>query len=182
MIALGSDCLVFRMKSGESVPLSAGMVSVELLGDTATLFDSEFVSHAADAVFYYFKHDLGCQSVTVGEFTLALEKVLRGFKLAEEESKQVGTADLGKMAIEPGEGFELLFFPKLREELRAQLRDSRKVLQFRGLRRCVKRLAGARRWSPRCQSLNDRIVDYLRNCLSAEAAKVERGCELRVES
>jgi len=179
MIALGSDCLVFRMKSGESVPLSAGMVSVELLGDTATLFDSEFVSHAADAVFYYFKHDLGRQSVTVGEFTLALEKVLRGFKLAEENEKRVGLADLGRLAVESGEGCELFFFPRLRDELRAQLRESRRVLQFRGLRRCVKRLAGAQRWSPRCQSLNDRIVDYLRNCLSAEAVKTQ--CMLVVE-
>ena len=179
MIALGSDCLVFRMKSGESVPLSAGMVSVELLGDTASMFHSEFVSHAADAVFYYFKHDLGRESVTVGEFTLALEKVLRGFKLAEENDRRLGMADLGKMALESGAGFELSFFPKLRDELRSQLRDSRKVLQFRGLRRCVKRLAGAQRWSPRCQSLNDRIVDYLRNCLSAEAGKVK--CTLVVE-
>jgi hypothetical protein len=179
MIALGSDCLVFRMKSGESVPLSAGMVSVELLGDTASMFHSEFVSHAADAVFYYFKHDLGRESVTVGEFTLALEKVLRGFKLAEENDRRLGMTDLGKMALESGAGFELSFFPKLRNELRSQLRDSRKVLQFRGLRRCVKRLAGAQRWSPRCQSLNDRIVDYLRHCLSAEAGKVK--CTLVVE-
>jgi hypothetical protein len=179
MIALGSDCLVFRMQSGESVPLSAGMVTVELLGDTATLFDSEFVSQAADAVFYYFKHDLKRQSVTVGEFTQALEKVLRGFKLAEEKENRVVLADLGKLALESGDGCELLFFPRLRNELREHLKGSGKILQFRGLRRCVKRLAGAQRWSPRCQTLNDRIVEYLRNCLSAEAGKAE--CTLMVE-
>jgi len=42
------------------------------------------------------------------------------------------------------------------------------VLRFRGLRDCVKRLAGAKRWSARCNDLNDQIVEYLRTCLSAE--------------
>ena len=51
MIALASDCLLFRMASGESVPFSADMVSVEVLGESAKLFDAEFIRHAANAVF-----------------------------------------------------------------------------------------------------------------------------------
>jgi hypothetical protein len=34
-------------------------------------------------------------------------------------------------------------------------------------------LTGVQRWSPRCQSLQERIVDYLRECLTAEKNAAE---------
>ena len=33
MITLASDCLLFELATGESIPYSADMVSVELMGD-----------------------------------------------------------------------------------------------------------------------------------------------------
>ena len=51
MIALASDCLVFRLASGESVAVSAEMLSVELMGSTLELFDPEFVRHAEPTTF-----------------------------------------------------------------------------------------------------------------------------------
>ena len=54
--------------------------------------------------------------------------------------------------------------------MRHRLKQSPRVLYFRGLRGCVKQLAGARRWSGRCQELHDHIVDYMRGCLTAEAS------------
>ena len=50
MIALSADCLLFELASGESLPMSADMISVELMGDSGGPFDQEFVSHAANAV------------------------------------------------------------------------------------------------------------------------------------
>jgi hypothetical protein len=52
-------------------------------------------------------------------------------------------------------------------------------LRFRGLRGCVKQLAGARRWSLRCEKLQEQIVEYLRGCLSAEPE--QNDCSLVVE-
>jgi hypothetical protein len=80
---------------------------------------------------------------------------------------------------EHGNGCELFFFPRLRDELRLQLREGPEVLRFSGLRGCVKRLTGAERWCGRCQKLHDRIVDFLRTCLSAESAAAN--CTLLVE-
>ena len=37
-----------------------------------------------------------------------------------------------------------------------------------GFRNCVKQLTGARRWTPRCQSLQEQIVEFLRECLHTE--------------
>jgi hypothetical protein len=180
MIALASDYLLFTMAGGESVPFSAEMISVELMDDTAKWFDAEFVRHAAHAVFHYFKSEMGRQSVSISEFAEALEKVLRGFKRSAPQAAdptsaapQVPESDLSRLACESGQGCELFFFPSLRDELRRQLSQSPRVLRFHGLRSCVKQLVGARRWTPRCRSLEDRIVEFLRQCLGAEARQTE---------
>ena len=200
MIALAYDCLLFQTSNGESIPFSAEMISVELTGEGVGAFDPEFLKHAASAVFHYFKHDLGRVTVTVGEFAGALEKVLRGFGLQSEADEQNGehgsehvedkeddvfaerrvlNSDLRLLACESGKGFELFFFPRLRDELRQQLSQDPEVLHFRGLRSCVKQLTGARRWSPRCQTLQDQIVEFLRNCFTTEAN--QPNCALLVE-
>jgi hypothetical protein len=174
MITLAKDCLLFRLTNGETVPFSSEMISVELIGETARWFDPETANHAAKAVFHYFKHELGRQTVTADEFAGAMEKVLRGFKPDGFAAAQTGQedriieSDLCRLAQESGDGCELLFFPSLRTELRQHLRQNPRVLRFRGLRACVKRIAGARRWSQQCRDLEDRIVGYLRACAGAE--------------
>jgi hypothetical protein len=173
------------MAGGESIPFSAEMISVELMGSTAKHFDSEFVRHAAKAVFHYFKHELDRQSVSVREFARALEKVLKGFVLTAKEpspwpaGENVAESDLGQLALQSGDSCELFFFPRLRDEVRTHLRNSPRILHFRGLRGCVKQLAGAQRWTPRCQSLHDQIVEFLRHCLSTEPRKSD--CALIVQ-
>jgi hypothetical protein len=196
MIALAYECLLFQTSNGESIPFSAEMISVELTGEGIGAFDPEFLKNAASAVFHYFKHDLGRVTVTVGEFAGALEKVLRGFGLQSEADEQNGEhfddfpatdaaqprvlkSDLRTLACESGKGFELFFFPRLRDEMRAQLLQDPEVLHFRGLRSCVKQLTGARRWGPRCQTLQDQIVEFLRNCFTSEAS--QPNCALLVE-
>jgi hypothetical protein len=188
MIALWSDCLLFQLSTGECIPSSAELISVEVMGDAAGKFDPEVVRHASASVFHYFKHDLGRKTVSVAEFAEALEKVLRELGLwvrsAESappsaEDAHRATADLRLLARELGESLELFFFPRLRDELRIQLRQSPRIVRFRGLRGCVKQLAGARRWSLRCENLQDQIVEYLRQCLSAEPCEAE--CALVVE-
>lgn len=184
MIMLARDLLLFRLADGESVPLRPEMISFEVSGDAASTLDAETVNNAAAAVFHYFKHDLGLDSVSMGEFTMALEKVLRGFVLSAaapsggDPNTRVLEADLRRLADESG-GSELFFFSELRRELRAHLRQSPAMLRFHGLRRCVKQLSGAQRWSSRCQNLRDQIVEYLRGCLKADAQ--EKPCSLVVD-
>jgi hypothetical protein len=193
MISLAQDCIVFRDPSGEGIPCSAEMISVELIGENASMFDAEFVKQAAGAVLHYFRDELGRQTVTMAEFSLALENVLRGFKLAAAKTADLVTADivaadavsrvaqsdLCRLVAESDNGGELIFFPRLRDELRAQLQQSPQMLCFRGIRSCVKQLIGARRWTDRCQSLQDQIVEYLRSCMSREDAAAD--CALVVK-
>jgi hypothetical protein len=178
MIALRTDCLLFQLTNGESVPCSSEMITVEIVGEAATAPDRDMLRHAAASVFHYFKVELERESVTVAEFSRALEKVLAhlGYSIHTGESS---TADLVQLLREAGDSLELFFFPRLRDELRVQLRQSPRVVRFRGLRRCVKQIAGAQRWSHRCEQLQDQIVEFLRQCMDSETEKP--GCALVVE-
>ena len=185
MIALQSDCLIFQLTNGESVPCSAEMITIEIVGNSEGMIAPELLHHAAASVFHYFKTELEREKVTVGEFAQALEKALQGLGLTlfadqfEPRRDQTLETDLGVIARESSDSLELFFFQRLRTELRAKLRQSPRVLRFRGLRGCAKRLAGAQRWSARCEKMQEQIVGYLRECLVAEPEKNE--CALVVE-
>src|SRR2546423_15636811 len=117
MIALATDYLVFQMATGESVPFSADAISDELMGENDSTYDPELVGHAANAVFHYFKHELGYQTVTVGEFAAVLDKVLHGFKLDERGGKGgrnalVRESDFWALGREGGPGGGVGFFPR----------------------------------------------------------------------
>lgn len=182
MIQLNRDSLIFETPAG-NIPCSAELVTIELIGNAIALLDPEVVRNASAAVLHYFKQELGRESVSVGEFSEALEKVLRGFGLDVQPAEdsplpRIAEADLRHLASSSGKGFELFFFANLRRELQVQLEKSPELVRFNGLRGCVKQLVGARRWTERCQELNDQIVEYLRNCLTSESGA--RSCALLV--
>ena len=181
MIALHTDCLLFQLHNGESVPCSADMIAIEIVGEARDVLDPEMLRHAAASVFHYIKIELAREVVSVGEFSLALEKVLGhlGYTLHASPPAGISDTDLARLVRETGDSLELFFFPRLRAELRSQLRQSPRVVRFRGLRGCVKQIAGARRWSRRCERLEDQIISFLRECLTAETEQNE--CALVVE-
>lgn len=184
MILLAEDFLLFELPNGSSVPLRPEMIRFEVPETANTVLDADTVNQAAAAVFHYFKHELKLSSISLGEFTLALAKVLRELEVAAAAADSTDNkftrveSDLGKIAGAV-DGVELLFFAELRKALRAHLSKSPVTLHFKGLRDCVKRLSGSQRWTNRCQALSDQIVAFMRRCLEAEAG--ERTCTMIVE-
>jgi hypothetical protein len=174
MIQLHRDYLLFENSKGQLIPCSAELVAVELVGEGTSSLDPELVQQAASAVLHYFKEDLGCSTVTVGDFSKALEQALQALGIEIPSDAQAGdlprSYDLQQLADGTDRAFELSFFPRLRDEMRSRLGRTPKVVRFHGLRGCVKQLVGAKRWSSRCQALNDQIVEYLRACLARESA------------
>lgn len=196
MIQLNNDCLVFQLSNGESIPCSVERFTIELIGEAVAGIDSELIRNAAQAVLHHFRHDLKRATVTLAEFSEALEKVLRSLGLnvtttatspggpaGEGDFEGANTSflatpdaapmpetetDLAELAALTDGSFELDFFPRLRELMRESLQRTPRYLRFTGLRPCAKRLVGARRWSHRCSAMSDQIVDFLRECLNAE--------------
>jgi hypothetical protein len=163
--------------------------------------DPEVIREAAAAVLHYFRDDLGRDTVTLVEFTEALEHVLAGlgYQIAGGTISPVqdsgapevliqtsdGSAlptvecDLGAIAESLGDGLELGFYPRLRTELKSLLAAQPRVVRFNGLRRCAKRLARTRKWCPRSVQVSEEIVGFLRDCWGAEHPK--RDCSLLVD-
>lgn len=185
MILLADNFLFFKLPSGESVPFSAEMISVELANNDGEKFEQDFVEHAAASVFHYFKNDLGRKTVSVAEFASAFESVLNGLGLQLDSGRiaelrdEAATKDLQLLAFHAGEACELAFFPRLRSAVHAQFQLTPSLVRFHGLRGCVKRLLGAERWSPRCDKLRDHIVEFLSRTLHKETAG--NSCALVVE-
>src|SRR5436190_19316611 len=104
MIQLHPDYLIFQTSEGELIPCSAESVTIELMGDASSLLDQETVRQATAAVVHYFKHDLGQDTVSVGEFSKALERVLNAFgfnvttSTNEEYQVSMVVADLHELA------------------------------------------------------------------------------------
>ena len=183
MIQLHPEYLIFRTSQGELIPCSAESVTIELIGDASSFLDPDTVREAAAAVVHYFKNDLGQHTVSVAEFSDALERALKCFgyevttSALENGRAPVGT-DLREVA-KASEDFELCFFKQLRDEFQRQTKDSTDVLRFCGLRGCVKRILGAKRWGQRCEYFSDQIVDFLRSCLSIDGGSPNRGLVVR---
>src|SRR5215471_3712212 len=150
MIALAEDCIFLRRENGEGKPLTPEAIAIEIEADGALPFDHDFVKEAAAAVLHHFRTNTRRDSITFGEFAEALQQVLQNFSLFNKPASSTGAiaeADLLRLAAESGENFELTFFPRLRDEVRAHLKQSPQMLRFRGLRGCVMQLTGARRWN-----------------------------------
>jgi hypothetical protein len=185
MILLASNFLFFQLPSGESVPFSPDMISVELAGDVELEWERDFLEHAAASVFHYFKNDLQRKTVSVAEFAAAFESVLNGLGLKLDGGRvavardDAANKDLRLLAQHAGEACELAFFPRLRVAVKSQCQLTPRMVRFHGLRGCVKRLLGAERWSPRCDTLRDQIIEFLRRTLSKESAG--ESCALLVE-
>jgi hypothetical protein len=183
MARLKPDCLIIQTADGDKVPCSAEWVTLELVGNSADLADPELLRHAAAAVLHYFKHELRRKFVSVGEFASALERALRALGLGLFDGShpgplRVAESNLPDLMSHAGLNAELFFFPHLRQQLQRQLEQSPQILRFNGLRPCVKQLAGADRWSRRCELLSDQIVDFLRTCSQADTRS--RSCTLLV--
>ena len=174
MIRLHSDCLVFETSNGEKIPCSAEILTVELVEKTSAQIEPEVLKQAAAAVLHYFRVELHKESVSIDEFSQALQKVLRdlGFEVGDEPAveteavpRRIEESDLGILAKECSLAFELGFFPRLKSEVLSRLQVTPDVLHFTGLRSCVKHLTGAARWSTKCEKLEGQIVEFLRECV-----------------
>ena len=179
MILLRHDCLVFKTMDGECIPCSSEEVTLEIIGDAIGLLDETVIKEASAGVLHYFKSELGKTTVTVAEFAGALERALRALGLnvqntasqpppATADSWRIARSNLSDLARDSEQPMELLFFSRLRAALQQAMREAPDIVHFGGLRRCVKQLLGARRWTHGCQSLNDQIVEYLRTCFDNE--------------
>ena len=176
MIQLNPDCVMVELENGKALPCSVELLTVEMLGEKASWMDPEILQNICEAVMLYLRDELGKGSVPFHEFAQVLKDVLRGFGFEvcipkkSHPSLPVRKTDLADWLGRQELGFDLMLFQRLREELTERLlEEPAGVLWIHGTHNCVKAHLGARRWSRKCQQLNDQLVAFIRECFDREA-------------
>jgi hypothetical protein len=174
MIDLREDVIFVKRDNGRCAALTLDELARQITTHpTIGVIEMWVARQIAHAVLHYFRSDLGREVVEQTELNDVLQLVLERCTevIDRDEPSPTFSADLRKLAIEAGHGSELVFFHNLGSTLR-QLRDHRaKVIQFTGLRACVKVLAGTKIWSKSCRRLEHDILTFLRS-----RASTEHGC------
>ena len=172
MIDLREDVIFVRRSSGCTALTLEDLAKRITRHPTIGAIELWVARQIAHAVLHYFRTDQNLEVVEEEEMNRVLQLVLERCTevIDRDEPAPWFSADLRKLAIESGYGCELLFFRKLESTLGA-LRDHRaRVIQFTGLRSCVKLLAGTKIWSKSCRRLEHDIVTFLRRRASDDCA------------
>ena len=128
-----------------------------------------FASDVARSLLLYLRDRYPGTAVTLEEVTEKIQKTLKSIGFGEIGAHLALrppplTLSLEALAVE-AEGVELAFFQLLSERLEELRGLGASRLALTGTRSGVKRLRGARNWSPRCEDLAAEIHDFLRGRL-----------------
>jgi len=125
----------------------------------------------ADSILYYFKKESCITSVTTVEIRELVSKVLA--KIGADEVAQSFSPlpprfnlSLHAIAIQSGPGFELMFFNRLRERLKAISGRAFSCVNLYGLKSTVKFICGRKSWRRRCIEFEREILDAAHDILA----------------
>ncbi len=136
-----------------------------------------FATDIVKSLFLYLKERFDSSVITVGELfeKLRLTLTALGFNdIASHLHDEIPpmAISLVRMANEASVsgGYELSFFRRLAESLDAAVGSETRVIHMRGLKPAVRRLCGAKRWSPSCEALHGEILTFVQRRMDGFSA------------
>jgi hypothetical protein len=178
MIQPREDIVWVRADDGRLTPFDADRLtqSIQLACKCAGHHDLLVAESVAAAVHAYVKEcptdvqEIACIVLDVLTM-LACDDIARAYSSRGERAE---------IRLDQIDGFELEFFRELDAALRAATgAEEMAMVQLRGLRACVMRLRGARRWGDSCRAMAEDILDFIRS--RAVQARPVRAAALNVE-
>ena len=128
--------------------------------------DFPFVDDLLKGILHYLENKCSLRVLTVEELHGRVRRMLEKIG-CEAIAKTLPltappvTLSLARAAKEAGNGFELVFFNKIHDEIEDLKRHGVEELHFTGTRECVKLLRGVTRWTTPCDQLHDEIINFL---------------------
>lgn len=175
MIDVREDMIFVVRLDGRCEPLTLDQLAHQITGHPSIgkieLWVARQIAHA---VMHYFHADLDRDVVDEAALNEVLERVLACCcEVIDSDKPAAFSADLRKLAVQAGYGFELVFFKELEKTVRDLRGHPARFIQFTGLRPCVKLLTGRKNWSSSCSRLENEILDFLRNKVGNESSGKE---------
>ncbi|MCG3148346.1 MAG: hypothetical protein PCFJNLEI_01789 [Verrucomicrobiae bacterium] len=182
MIQLREDIAWVRDAAGRLAPFDNVRLAASIQNAVATagLAEHLLAESIASAIHLYTTDTCRQQTIAASEIAELVNAVLTMLDLDEiarayEQRRQFAEIRLDRLT--ESADFELGFYRRLDSELTAVVDDDLELVQLRGLRACVMRLRGARRWGESCRVLADEIIGFVRE----RVRQVSRAGTLYVE-
>jgi hypothetical protein len=182
MIQLREDIAWVRQADGRCEPFDVAQLtaSIHRAIAAAGLTDQLLAESIAAAIYHYTCEICRQQTIAaseIEELVIAVLTMLDLDMVVQTYERRRQSAQIQLDRLTDTADFELGFYRRLDTELAAVAADELEWVQLSGLRACVMRLRGARRWGESCRVLADEIVAFVRERIQ----QVNRTVNLRVE-
>ncbi len=158
MIQLREDIVWVRATDDTQTPFDGSRLAASIqraIGD-------QLLAESISTAIYRYACDAATITVTeIAELTCAALMLFGLADCAEAYRRRDRFAEIRLDQLAGSETFELGFYRQLDHELRSVTEAAQ--LNLTGLRACVMRLRGARRWGESCRTLADEIVSFVRD-------------------
>ena len=179
MIQPREDIAWVRAKDGRLTPFDADRLarSIQLACEFAGHSDDLLAESVASAVHGF---TCECDALAAAEIAQIVHDVLTMLTCSDVARAYARRGEWLEIQLDEIAGFELEFYRRLDTTLRtASSKEEMAVMHLRGLRACVMRLRGTRRWGDSCRLLADEIVDFVRGRVAR--TRTETAAMLRLE-
>lgn len=141
--------------------------------------DFPFIDDIRDGVLHYLEHKCPWRLLPIEDLFDRMKRMLCriGCEAIAEHLELLApplTVSVARAAKESGNGFELLFFQILQEEIDDLRARGGEDFHFTEIRESAQILRGSRTWTPRCQRLHQEILAFLQNFAQDPAPSARR--------
>ncbi len=169
MIAFRNDLPVVRFDDGRIMDFETRWLSEGLARAASRAGYQKWwlAEHVTETVVTYLRNDFDAPVVALPQLCTTVQSVLQVIGYADiathfEPLPPPFRLSLARLAREAGDGYELLFFRLLQDELRAIADSPSLRVELFDLQPCVKLLRHAKNWRPDCAGLRAEIVKFIR--------------------
>ncbi len=169
MIALRDSLPLVRFQDGSVMNFERSWLSTALVraAETAGYKKWWLADHVTESVTNFLEQDFDASVVTICRIEKAVQSVLQVIGYSDvalhfRTAPPPVRISLAEIARDAGDGYELLFFEKLRAKLRDVIYSETREVEICDLHRCVKLLRSAKSWRQDCSRLRGEIVSFVR--------------------
>lgn len=170
MICLVGKLPVLQIGRHQVAGYGTGWIDVALKRAAASCdrADFPFIDDIRDGVLHYLEHKCPWRLLPIEDLFERMKRMLRRIGCDAIADHLLPLApplkvSVARAAREAGNGFELVFFQTLQEEIDDLRRRGAEEFHFTELRESARVLCGAARWDRSCDRLHQEILAFLQN-------------------
>lgn len=143
-------------------------IALQRAAESCDRSDFPFIDDIRDGVLHYLEHKCPWRLLPIEDLFERMKRMLRriGCDAIAKNLQLLApplTLSVARAAREAGNGFELLFFQKLQEEIDDLRERGAEDFRFTDIRESAQILRGAHRWTRSCEQLHQEILAFLQN-------------------